>query len=154
MRALLPRLLLWLIVSGCASPGAGEADPAAGGLELLPTSGDAVVAPPPEVQPASAESVPAGEPATPTAEASPPPASAVDASAPALPAGAGRIVRVNEKLGYVLIEGGGRLAPGQQAIALREGAPVARLRISHPRLRHFFSADIEDGEPRVGDVVR
>ena len=96
---------------------------------LLPTVGEAVVSPAP----------------VPEVEAKP--------GAAEVP-GAGRILRVNEKLGYVLIEGAGRFATGQDAIVFRDGQPVGRVKISAPRQRPDYSADIEEGEPQVGDVVK
>ena len=161
---LIPRLLLiaGLLGTGClktvkptSAGNEGELLPstAGAGEALLPSSqaeptGEADVAPAPKKDEALLPTL--GE-----AVAPPAPVPVVEAKPGAADVpGAGRILRVNAKFGYVLIEGAGRFATGQDAIVFRDGQPVGRLTISAPRQRPYYSADIEEGEPRVGDVVK
>jgi hypothetical protein len=128
-----------------STAGAGEA--------LLPSSQpDPAAEPGPETAEKSEEALlpPVGE-----AVVSPTPVPEVEAKpGEAAAQGAGRVLRVNEKLGYVLIEGAGRFATGQDAIVFRDGQAVGRVKISAPRQRPYYSADIEEGDLQVGDVVK
>ena len=155
-------LIASLLGTGClktvkptAKGGEGELLPstAGAGESLLPSSQDA-----PTGETAVATTPEQDETLLPTlneAVETPAAVPVVEASAgPADVPGAGRILRVNGKLGYVLIEGAGRFATGQDVIVFRDGQAVGRVKISAPRQRPYYSADIEEGEPQVGDVVK
>jgi hypothetical protein len=150
-----------VLLSGCLTT-APSAQPAVTATEapgnLLPSSSAAVVSEGmPETTPAgplAATSVAIEPPAEPVAVTPETPAPAVETNqTPQLP-GAGRIVRVNTKLHYVLLDVSGRLHAGQDVVVFREGEAVGRLRISAPRQGRYASADILDGDVREGDLVK
>lgn len=66
---------------------------------------------------------------------------------------AGVVRRVNAPERYVLFESTFAFEAGRELRAVRDGRPVATLRVHPLRHRPFQAADILDGAPREGDLV-
>jgi hypothetical protein len=148
------------LLCGCLQTMAPKPEPQApDAVQVLPSSSDGALA---TVAPEAA--LPASTPVEilPSTGAPETTATPLDAPLPAVETapgttdspGSGRIIRVNEKLGYVLIEASGRFNTGQPVVVLRNGEAVGKLSITAPRLRPYLSADIVDGRPQPGDQVR
>jgi hypothetical protein len=157
--------LAGLLLGGCLAttppakpkptPPANDLPSSNAAVNLLPSSSAAVISsdvpatPVPETQDSAEPAVTAAEVPVPPA-----PAPAVESTQPAELPGAGRILRVNTKLHYVLLDVSGRLLAGQDVVVFRDGEAVGRLRISSPRQGRYASADILDGDVREGDLVK
>ncbi|HBA84772.1 MAG TPA: hypothetical protein DCZ95_11815 [Verrucomicrobia bacterium] len=86
------------------------------------------------------------------------------APAPATPAAAlprtaapldiGVVVHVNERMGYAIVRCAVLPSTGEEVKIYRNDKEAARLRISGPQRRPYFSADVTSGRPRRGDRVR
>jgi hypothetical protein len=68
----------------------------------------------------------------------------------------GRIAVVNPQFRFVVVDFGGQRAPaiGATLKLYREDKPVGSVRLTTPVRGQFITADVVDGEPRVGDEVR
>lgn len=87
----------------------------------------------------------------------PPPASAAPATAllPVAPAG-GKVTRVNAEMQFCVVDFTGRAWPGIGARlgVYRDGAKVGEVILTEPSRGRLVTADIVQGEARVGDEVR
>jgi len=68
----------------------------------------------------------------------------------------GRVLLVNTPLKYIVAEGAvGRLPAAEQVLnAYRDGQRVGEVRVSKPARGANFTADITQGDVRVGDTLR
>jgi hypothetical protein len=66
----------------------------------------------------------------------------------------GRVLHVNTNYNYVILQCGSLPSTAEEAKVYREDAVVARLKISGFDRFPFVAADVIDGRPRKGDVVK
>ncbi len=80
----------------------------------------------------------------------------VDLSTPQLGPPAAKVVSLNREHGFVVIDYTSRTIPslGTRVDVYRKDKPVGTVRITEPMRAQFATADIVEGEVRVGDEVR
>ncbi len=66
----------------------------------------------------------------------------------------GEVVYVRATYQYVILKSASSLRPGEEWVLAREQVPVARVRITRQKQGTFWAADILEGQPEVGDVIR
>lgn len=66
---------------------------------------------------------------------------------------AGVVRQVNGAERYLIFESTFVFRPGQSLQAVRDGRPVAEIRVLPQVRRPFYAADILEGAPRVDDLV-
>lgn len=66
----------------------------------------------------------------------------------------GEVVYVRASYQYVVLKSSSTLRPGEEWELMREQRPVARVRTTGQRQGSFWAADILEGQPEVGDVIR
>ncbi len=73
---------------------------------------------------------------------------------PAQPPRLGKVTLVNDRIGFVLIDGGKAPAPGTGLVTRpADGVTPAALKVSVEKSSPFIIADIVSGVPHVGDLV-
>jgi len=92
----------------------------------------------------------------PAAEAPPPVGSATEPVIAPAPSEPGRVLQVNAKYRFVVVDFGRRAPPppGSRLIGYRHGQPVATFRLTESSRGRFGVADILEGDPRVGDEIQ
>lgn len=66
----------------------------------------------------------------------------------------GEVVYVRPSYQYVVLKSPGPIQTGQEWTLTRQELSVGRIRVAGPRQGDYWTADILDGEPEVGDIIR